>query len=110
MFKFSVTAMLQDAASLRAAGRRSGLLSLAYRPMVVPPSADSRAPQFRQGGPLAALLLGALALAGCAQQPQTTKRSKEYFPESIYGRASPRVVGLGQPVPRGGGQYLVGRP
>lgn len=110
MFKFSVTAMLQDAASLRAAGRRSGLLSLAYRPMVVPPSADSRAPQFRQGRPLAALLLGALALAGCAQQPQTTKRSKEYFPESIYGRASPRVVGLGQPVPRGGGQYLVGRP
>jgi rare lipoprotein A len=50
-----------------------------------------------------------VALAGCAQAP-SAKRSKEYFPESIYGRASPRVVTAGQAVPRGGGQYLVGRP
>ena len=50
-----------------------------------------------------------LSLAGCAQQPQTTaQRSSEYFPSSKYGAASPRVVADGQPVPRGGGQYLVG--
>jgi rare lipoprotein A len=54
-----------------------------------------------------ALLLG---LAGCAGQSPQRFASREYFPESIYGRASPRVVAFGQPVPRGGGQYLVGRP
>ena len=54
----------------------------------------------------------AAALAGCAQQPnqRISSRSKEYFPESIYGPASARVVGEGEAVPRGGGQYLVGRP
>jgi rare lipoprotein A len=57
----------------------------------------------------ACVALGA-ALAGCAQQPKSQSRSKEYFPSSVYGRASERVVGEGQPVPRGGGQYLVGRP
>lgn len=51
----------------------------------------------------------AILVAGCAQAP-TAKRSKEFFPESIYGRASPRVVTNGEPVPRGGGKYLVGRP
>lgn len=61
----------------------------------------------RYGVPAA--LLAAFALAGCAQQPQA-KRSKEYFPSSVYGAASPRVVEDGQPVPRGGGRYLVGRP
>ena len=54
--------------------------------------------------------VGAAVLAGCAQQPEKKKRSKEYFPSSIYGRASDRVVEEGEPVPRGGGQYLVGRP
>jgi rare lipoprotein A len=50
------------------------------------------------------------SLIGCAQQPQLAKRSngKEYFPEGKYGHASPRVVADGQPVPHGGGQYLVG--
>ena len=33
---------------------------------------------------------------------------KEYFPESVYGRASPRVIADGEAVPKGGGQYLVG--
>ncbi len=55
-------------------------------------------------------VVGAGLLAGCAQQPKSGTRSKEYFPSSIYGRASERVVGEGEPVPRGGGQYLVGRP
>jgi rare lipoprotein A len=49
-------------------------------------------------------------LAGCAQSPKSQGRSKEFFPSSVYGRASERVVGEGEPVPRGGGQYLVGRP
>jgi rare lipoprotein A len=58
------------------------------------------------------LLASASALlAGCAQQPSQTKaRSKEYFSSSLYGPASRRVVGEGEAVPRGGGQYLVGRP
>jgi rare lipoprotein A len=51
----------------------------------------------------------AILVAGCAQAP-TAKRSKEFFPESIYGPASKRVVSSGQAVPRGGGRFLVGRP
>jgi peptidoglycan lytic transglycosylase len=50
---------------------------------------------------------GALALGGCAQQPYHTS---EYFPASIYGAASPRVVADGEPIPHGGGTYLVGHP
>ena len=50
-------------------------------------------------------------LAGCAQpQYRSSQHGKEYFPEGRYGVASPRVVADGQPVPRGGGQYLVGHP
>lgn len=51
----------------------------------------------------------ALALGGCAQQ-QFAGHSSEYFPQSIYGAASPRVVADGEAVPRGGGKYLVGHP
>jgi rare lipoprotein A len=51
--------------------------------------------------------LGALALAGCAQQPP---HSSEYFPASVYGAASPQVVTDNEPIPHGGGTYLVGRP
>jgi rare lipoprotein A len=57
-------------------------------------------------------LAGAIALGGCAQSPmgqsQKQRHAKEYFPESLYGRASARVVADGEPVPKGGGQYLVG--
>jgi rare lipoprotein A len=49
-------------------------------------------------------------LAGCAQAPQQKGRSKEFFSSAVYGRPSERVVAEGEPVPRGGGQYLVGRP
>lgn len=55
----------------------------------------------------------ALNLGGCAQPPPqrlAAAHSKEYFPSSIYGQASPRVVADGEPVPRGGGTYLVGKP
>jgi rare lipoprotein A len=55
----------------------------------------------------------ALALAGCAT-PQPTRvtysHGHERFSQARYGHASPKVVADGQSVPRGGGQYLVGRP
>ena len=52
----------------------------------------------------------AVLLASCAAKPPPSKRSSEYFPESVYGvKASPRVVEYGQPVPQGGGRYLVGK-
>lgn len=66
----------------------------------------------RAGSPtfigLAWSALAALALAGCSQAP--AKKTKEYFPSSVYGAASPRVVGEGQAAPKGGGRYLVGKP
>jgi rare lipoprotein A len=54
----------------------------------------------------------ATALAGCAEPPaqHAHRGGHEYFAESKYGPASPRVVEDGEPVPRGGGQYLVGHP
>lgn len=54
-----------------------------------------------------------LGMGGCAQPPVqrlASGHSKEYFPSSIYGAASPRVVADGEPVPRGGGMYMVGKP
>jgi rare lipoprotein A len=51
----------------------------------------------------------AASLMGCAQQPQARhSNGKEHFSEAKYGRASPRVIGDGESVPHGGGQYLVG--
>ena len=60
----------------------------------------------------ATLGLTAVALAGCAAQTaqQHYNHGHEYFSQAKYGHASPKVVADGQPVPRGGGQYLVGRP
>ena len=54
----------------------------------------------------------AAGFGGCAQSPQQIAAShgKEYFPSSVYGAASRRVIADGQPVPRGGGKYLVGKP
>jgi rare lipoprotein A len=53
-------------------------------------------------------------LAACATTtpaPKKKVRSKEYFSEAEYGvKASPRVVEEGQPVPKGGGRYQVGKP
>jgi rare lipoprotein A len=61
----------------------------------------------------ASLGLTAVAVAGCAS-PQTAEvhynHGHEYFSQAKYGHASPKVVADGQPVPRGGGQYLVGHP
>ena len=77
--------------------------------------ASPHRPAWHKARVCAAILgLGALGLGGCAQQPQqvaaATGHSKEYFPSSVYGAASRRVIADGQPVPRGGGQYLVGKP
>jgi len=61
----------------------------------------------------ASLSVAAFALAGCATpEPArvTYHHGHEYFSQAKYGRASPKVIADGAPVPRGGGQYLVGRP
>ena len=61
----------------------------------------------------ASLGAAALALAGCAT-PQTARVSyshgHEHFSQAKYGHASRKVIADGERVPRGGGQYLVGRP
>lgn len=46
-----------------------------------------------------------------AEAPKKKSQSKEYFAESEYGvKASPRVVGDGKRVPKGGGRFMVGQP
>jgi rare lipoprotein A len=91
---------------------RSWLLSSAFHTMVVSFSRlTSRLPAAGRSLRFWSVCLAAAA-GGCAQQPaqRVSSRSSEYFPSSVYGPASQRVVADGQPVPRGGGQYLVGRP
>ena len=60
-----------------------------------------------------ALTLLCAFTASCSTTKDTaekSKRSKEYFAESVYGvKASPRLVASG-PVPKGGGRYMVGKP
>ena len=61
--------------------------------------------------PACVLALLAASLAGCAQAPsQYARHGHEYFSTAKYGPASERVIADGQPVPHGGGQYLVGHP
>lgn len=56
----------------------------------------------------------ALALANCAKQPTTGKahQSREIgaFSDPKYGKASPRVVGMDEDAPKGGGRYQIGNP
>jgi rare lipoprotein A len=54
----------------------------------------------------------AVALSGCAgpTAQQHYAHGHEYFSEKKYGHASPKMIADGQPVPKGGGQYLVGHP
>ncbi len=52
------------------------------------------------------LLAPALLCAACSGSNRTT----DARPARNYGVASPRVVGFGQPVPKGGGSYKVGEP
>ena len=63
-----------------------------------------------------ALLLGGLALAGCAQQPSTPTASTAVITAtniSPKGNTAKPARGwwpTAKPIPRGGGQYLVGHP
>jgi rare lipoprotein A len=79
------------------------LMNEAIRWPAVKPSAR----RFAQGS---AFILAAAGLIGCAQTPppRHVSSSHEYFSSKVYGQASPRVVADGQPIPRGGGMYLVG--
>ena len=54
----------------------------------------------------------AVALSGCANETvrQHYAHGHEYFSQAKYGHASPKVIADGQPVPKGGGQYLLGHP
>ncbi|WP_337180947.1 septal ring lytic transglycosylase RlpA family protein [Shinella sp.] len=60
-----------------------------------------------------AIPLVCAGLAACATTtaaPKKKVRGKEFFAESEYGvKASPRVVQDGQPVPKGGGRYQLGK-
>lgn len=71
----------------------------------------SEVPQGRVMLKAATAVAAAALLASCATAPsKPTKRGKEYFSEKEYGvKASPRVVNYGQPVPQGGGRYMVGK-
>ncbi|ATQ70157.1 MULTISPECIES: septal ring lytic transglycosylase RlpA family protein [Methylosinus] len=58
-------------------------------------------------------LLGLCALAGCSSAPPPVQRLAHHRGQvdPRYGVApSPRVVADGEPVPRGGGSYMVGKP
>lgn len=54
---------------------------------------------------LGVLAVGCLALAGCADKGSTSRLDPKYGV-----KASPRVVEPGQPIPKGGGTYRVGKP
>jgi len=73
----------------------------------------TNATRFGMGLRLLTIPLVCAGLAACATTtpaPKKKARSKEYFAESQYGvKASPRVVEDGQPVPKGGGRYQVGK-
>lgn len=65
----------------------------------------------------ALVALAAGLAAGCSSTESRSiggsgkKRSKEYFPESVWGvKASPRVSNLRSNLPRGGGRDQLGRP
>jgi rare lipoprotein A len=95
--------------------RRVSVSSDAYPVMSVVAARDGAPVRIAGASRFALIFAGLAALAGCAQPVQRVgmridRSPGEYFPEGKYGHASPRVVADGSPVPRGGGQYLVGRP
>ncbi|MCG5233722.1 septal ring lytic transglycosylase RlpA family protein [Xanthobacter oligotrophicus] len=80
----------------------------ALHPSCPPPAGTATAARAGSGAgaKLAAALVGCLAIAGCGSVE--TLGSKI---DPLYGvSASPRVVAEGDPVPRGGGGYKVGKP
>lgn len=87
-----------------------GLLSLKFWSRFAHLARSGAQTTVRKSVFFAPLAVGAaLGLGGCAQQPMGV-HSSEYFPQSVYGAASPRVVADGEAVPHGGGKYLVGHP
>lgn len=58
---------------------------------------------------LSIMCIGVVSCSTGEGGKRQTTRSKEYFPESKYGKASPRVA-HGDAIPRGGGRYIVGEP
>ncbi|AYD01172.1 rare lipoprotein A [Neorhizobium sp. NCHU2750] len=55
--------------------------------------------------------MASCATTNMAEAPKKKGHGKEYFAESEYGvKASPRVVAEGQPVPKGGGRFMIGDP
>lgn len=58
----------------------------------------------------------AVCLSACVSEtPKKTSDAgssagKEYFPESVYGKASPRVTSARTRLPRGGGREQIGKP
>ncbi len=71
----------------------------------------------RLSGPFSSVKLlvtlsgAAIVLAGCAAQPtRQASLGGSSFDPRLGVSASPRVVADGDPVPRGGGSYLVGHP
>ncbi len=80
-----------------------------------PAAQEPASPSFRGHSAvrLGCVVLAGLFLANCANDQVARRgKSKEIgaFPSSKYGPASPRVVADGEPVPKGGGRQLVGRP
>ena len=58
---------------------------------------------------VAAILAAAVASCSSSGPPIKFKQhSREYFSEQHYGPASPRLVDVGEPVPKGGGHVVVG--
>jgi rare lipoprotein A len=64
------------------------------------------------GWRIAAVMVAASVLASCSSSGPSLnfKRTKEFFSEAKYGKASPRVVHHVGPVPKGGGHEVVGKP
>ena len=60
---------------------------------------------------LAIVAAAAGLVASCSVAPPgIPQNTGEYFSPDEYGPASPRVVSANQPVPVGGGSYLIGKP
>ena len=62
------------------------------------------------GARVLAVAACAAALAGCAQNNHTYSSGRGGIDPRYGVAASPRVVADGEEVPKGGGQYMVGRP
>lgn len=95
-------------------GKRDAVISDAVRTEIGTKRSQSVDPSGRVKRRLAsvAVVVGsALLLAGCAAQPsQVASGFGSSYDPRLGVSASPRMVADGEPVPKGGGAYLVGRP